>query len=370
MHGKWRCTFVGEPLNRIHQDTKSARLIAVCKRSFNHFLNFCILFTIRRLIQRDKGLSVKIKANGCQGNKDELRYLEHVQLVFTLDYTRRGDLAIDLTSPMGTKSRLLSPRGEDLSDEGFSKWPFMTTHTWGEDPRGIWTLEINDEGDSRENHGVLKEWGLILHGTKEKPPFQRTTHPDKPRPTKAVPAKKTSHQADKVPDGPTYTFGPPPNLETITYKPLEREHAQVQGNKHVQNIYQSPIESRRTNVPQAQQPSWTNTNNYAEQRLHDRPPVGVVQQVASYETVQSPAYNYPSRSYGTAENVPYSYGQQQQQQPRVSTYDQRNSNNNNNNLISDPARTYNSYDYLRGRRKRTSQDVFHKLKQYIGSSFP
>ena len=30
-------TFVGEPLNHIHQDTKvkSARLIAVCKRSFN-----------------------------------------------------------------------------------------------------------------------------------------------------------------------------------------------------------------------------------------------------------------------------------------------------------------------------------------------
>ena len=31
---KWRCTFVGEPLNHIHQDTESARLIAVCKRSF------------------------------------------------------------------------------------------------------------------------------------------------------------------------------------------------------------------------------------------------------------------------------------------------------------------------------------------------
>ena len=31
---KWRCAFVGKPLNHIHQDTKSARLIAVCKRSF------------------------------------------------------------------------------------------------------------------------------------------------------------------------------------------------------------------------------------------------------------------------------------------------------------------------------------------------
>ena len=30
---KWRCTFVAEPLNHIHQDTKPAWLIAVCKRS-------------------------------------------------------------------------------------------------------------------------------------------------------------------------------------------------------------------------------------------------------------------------------------------------------------------------------------------------
>ena len=28
-------TLVGEPLNYIHQDTKSARLIAVCKRSLS-----------------------------------------------------------------------------------------------------------------------------------------------------------------------------------------------------------------------------------------------------------------------------------------------------------------------------------------------
>ena len=35
---KWHCAFVGEPLNHIHQDTKSARLIAVSKRTFKIFL--------------------------------------------------------------------------------------------------------------------------------------------------------------------------------------------------------------------------------------------------------------------------------------------------------------------------------------------
>ena len=250
---------------------------------------------------------------------------------------------------MGTKSRLLSPRGEDLSDEGFSKWPFMTTHSWGEDPRGVWTLEINDEGDSRENHGVLKEWGLVLHGTKEKPPFQRTTHPDKPRPTKSVPARKTTHQSVKVPDGPTYTFGPAPNLETVAYKPLEREHAQIQDNTHVENIYQSPMENTRANIPQIQQASWTNTNNYPQHQNH---PLSVTQPVASYETIQSPAYNYPTRSYGTSESTPY-YGQQLQLQPRVA-YDQWN----NNNFMNVPGRTYNSFDYLRGRKKREFSRIY------------
>ena len=47
---KWRYTFVGEPLNHIHQDTKSARLIAVCKRSF-------ILRGRRALMFRSRGMA-------------------------------------------------------------------------------------------------------------------------------------------------------------------------------------------------------------------------------------------------------------------------------------------------------------------------
>lgn len=38
---------------------------------------------------------------------------------------------------------ILSRRpNDDDSRDGFTKWPFMTTHTWGEDPRGRWTLEV------------------------------------------------------------------------------------------------------------------------------------------------------------------------------------------------------------------------------------
>jgi len=32
---------------------------------------------------------------------------------------------------------------DDDHRDGFTKWPFMTTHTWGEYPQGTWLLEVN-----------------------------------------------------------------------------------------------------------------------------------------------------------------------------------------------------------------------------------
>ena len=157
-------------------------------------------------------------SNGCSGTAAEIRYLEHVQLMLSLDYTRRGDLVVYLTSPMGTKSCLLSPRKEDLSDEGFTKWPFMTTHAWGEDPRGTWTLEIKDLGDNRPNHGLLTEWQLIIHGTKQKPNHQPIEHPEKPRDSVPVPESPSPPQfRQALPSGPTYTFtsSPPTPVKYI-----------------------------------------------------------------------------------------------------------------------------------------------------------
>eukprot|EP00061_Rhincodon_typus_P008425 g31019.t1 len=112
---------------------------------------------------------LKISTDACEGKDNFVRYLEHVQAVLTMNATRRGDLNANMTSPMGTKSILLSrrPRDDD-SKVGFDKWPFMTTHTWGEDPRGTWILEVGFVGGT-EQKGVLKEWTLMLHGTQSAP---------------------------------------------------------------------------------------------------------------------------------------------------------------------------------------------------------
>ena len=42
-----------------------------------------------------------IDLDGCRGTSDEVKYLEHVVLTVTTEYTARGALNIHLTSPAG-----------------------------------------------------------------------------------------------------------------------------------------------------------------------------------------------------------------------------------------------------------------------------
>eukprot|EP00091_Calanus_sinicus_P003002 TRINITY_DN1313_c0_g1_i5.p1 TRINITY_DN1313_c0_g1~~TRINITY_DN1313_c0_g1_i5.p1 ORF type:complete len:687 (-),score=153.81 TRINITY_DN1313_c0_g1_i5:1119-3179(-) len=120
-------------------------------------------------IPMDKSLFLTIDTNACAGMETEVNYLEHVQAVVTLNSTRRGSVQIFLRSPMGTRSMILSERpNDDDNQDGFTKWPFMTTHTWAEYPRGKWSLELTFI-DGPPQTGYIKEWTLLLHGTKEAP---------------------------------------------------------------------------------------------------------------------------------------------------------------------------------------------------------
>lgn len=56
------------------------------------------------------------------------------------------------------------PKDDDSTD-GFTKWPFMTTHAWAENPRGTWKLFVIFDSDEPQ-YGTLFEWTLMLHGTK------------------------------------------------------------------------------------------------------------------------------------------------------------------------------------------------------------
>jgi proprotein convertase subtilisin/kexin type 2 len=115
-------------------------------------------------------LTLTIDTDSCANKPNEVNYLEHVQAFISLKSSRRGDIVIFLTSPLGTRSLLLSKRPLDSdSQNGFHKWPFMTTHAWAEKSRGTWKLEILFNNKNKETTGEFFEWILLLHGTKEQP---------------------------------------------------------------------------------------------------------------------------------------------------------------------------------------------------------
>ncbi|KAF8794780.1 Furin-like protease kpc-1 like protein [Argiope bruennichi] len=122
---------------------------------------------------------------------EHVRYLEHVQAKLTLTASRRGDIHIYLTSPMGTRSTLLAQRPIDGSRAGFQAWPFMTVHTWGENPDGIWKLEVHNEGRFY-GRATLKEWYLHLYGT--------TEDPDSPPPSTPSTTTTTTTTAATTPE--------------------------------------------------------------------------------------------------------------------------------------------------------------------------
>ncbi|XP_044765837.1 furin-like protease 1 [Coccinella septempunctata] len=113
---------------------------------------------------------LKLQVTKCEG----VAVLEHVQAKLTIFSQRRGDLNIQLTSPMGTRAVLLAHRTHDNSRTGFNNWPFMSVHSWGESPLGVWELEIHNAGRLLAN---ITGWTLVLHGTATDPNQESTEHP-------------------------------------------------------------------------------------------------------------------------------------------------------------------------------------------------
>uniref|UniRef100_A0A8B9RGT0 Furin (paired basic amino acid cleaving enzyme) a n=1 Tax=Astyanax mexicanus TaxID=7994 RepID=A0A8B9RGT0_ASTMX len=124
----------------------------------------CVLSLVSEPKNIGSHLVISKNVDSCAGKPNFVSSLEHAQAQLTLSYNRRGNLAIYLISPQGTRSTLLAGRPHDYSSEGFNDWAFMTTHSWDEDPRGEWTLEIENKA-GLSDFGTLTQFTLILYGT-------------------------------------------------------------------------------------------------------------------------------------------------------------------------------------------------------------
>uniref|UniRef100_UPI003AABD16D endoprotease bli-like n=1 Tax=Centroberyx gerrardi TaxID=166262 RepID=UPI003AABD16D len=135
-----------------------------------------------RILASGGVVSVSIQSEGCHGRADEVNTLEHVQVRVSISAVCRGDLSIGLESPAGTVSLLLDTRPNDASSAGLKSWTLMSVHCWGEQPRGLWTLQVTDHRgtvrscmrqEEEEAAGALLSVTLILYGTYQP---HRTTH--------------------------------------------------------------------------------------------------------------------------------------------------------------------------------------------------
>ncbi|KAL4234105.1 Neuroendocrine convertase 1 [Mactra antiquata] len=120
-------------------------------------------------------LEIVMITDGCHGQSNEVNYLEHVQVTLDMEYSKRGDVSIDLISPSDTSTMILSERPNDVSHYGFRNWTFMSVHNWGENPSGQWKLLIRDKAGT-SNTGTITNITLVLHGTQTIPDHVERSH--------------------------------------------------------------------------------------------------------------------------------------------------------------------------------------------------
>ena len=95
--------------------------------------------------------------------QSDINFIEYVDIPVTFGIEHISELSMKLISPSGTISNLMTyaQRSITLKGRGFDgAWRFGSARHLGEDPSGIWTLELRGRGDIVD----LTKWGLRIRG--------------------------------------------------------------------------------------------------------------------------------------------------------------------------------------------------------------
>jgi subtilisin-like proprotein convertase family protein len=88
--------------------------------------------------------------------------VEAVQIAVTATHTWTGDLAIELTSPSGTRSVLKNGRDGFSSSDNLSGMVLLSNAFYGEVATGNWTIKIVDT--VALDTGTLTNWTITVYG--------------------------------------------------------------------------------------------------------------------------------------------------------------------------------------------------------------
>uniref|UniRef100_A0A2H8TZJ6 Neuroendocrine convertase 1 n=2 Tax=Melanaphis sacchari TaxID=742174 RepID=A0A2H8TZJ6_9HEMI len=180
-------------------------------------------------VTRNRAARITVYSNGCEGLSGEIKYIEYVQLVLTMSYTKRGDIQIAMKSPLGTECHVLENRPKDFNTQGLQRWTFSILAFWGESPKGNFVIDIYDTTGEPYNKGIITEMTLSLHGTKDQPKIYQNG----PRPYDAFKLAKPK-------DKPRFA-----NLSRSGVKSLEKP--KIQKRPNVTNRQEYQIDNEATN---------------------------------------------------------------------------------------------------------------------------
>ena len=93
--------------------------------------------------------------------------VEHVTLRVDISHLNRGDLAITLTSPNGTESKLSEVHSDP--NNNYDSFTFSSVRTWGENSRGTWTVNVADRSGGNSTVGTLNSLQLTVFGASAAP---------------------------------------------------------------------------------------------------------------------------------------------------------------------------------------------------------
>lgn len=93
--------------------------------------------------------------------------VEHVIVTATIQHSRRGDLAIVLTSPSGMESQLAERHFDNNAD--YPAWKFNSVFHWGETSYGQWKINVSDQRATTT--GLLKSLKVQFMGAADVRPI-------------------------------------------------------------------------------------------------------------------------------------------------------------------------------------------------------
>ncbi|KAF9955173.1 pheromone processing endoprotease [Mortierella alpina] len=155
----------------------------------------------RKLPLGGKGISstLSISLSDRMNNGVEFGTLEHITVTVNIEHERRGDVEVILKSPKNIESKLGVRRRYDTATTGFVDWTFMTVKHWDEDPHGVWTLTVRDQGNPNFS-GKFVDWRIKFWGEVRR---QTANIEAKPSPNANAGEEQVLNEAQAKPEDPT-----------------------------------------------------------------------------------------------------------------------------------------------------------------------